>query len=231
MKHHLSFIFKLLIILNLSVVCLCASESEEEFDFFYFVQTWPGSYCDTKHSCCYPKTGKPASDFGIHGLWPNYKDGSYPSNCDPDSVFDKTQISDLVKSLQKSWPTLSCPSNEGFKFWSHEWIKHGTCAESVFDQREYFEATLKLKEKVNLLQILKNAGIKPDDEFYELESIRDAIEEATGFTPGIQCNVDSSRNSQLYEIYMCVETSGSEFIKCPVLPKGRCASSVQFPKF
>ncbi|KAL5759516.1 hypothetical protein ACOSQ2_018354 [Xanthoceras sorbifolium] len=229
MKHHFSFIFKLLIILNLSVVCLCASE--EDFDFFYFVQQWPGSYCDTKHSCCYPTTGKPPADFGIHGLWPNYKDGSYPSNCDPDSVFDKSQISDLLSSLQKSWPTLSCPSSEGFKFWSHEWIKHGTCAESVFDQREYFEAGLKLKEKVNLLQILKNAGIKPDDEFYKLKSIRDAIEEATGFTPGIECNVDSSHNSQLSEIYMCVDTSGTEFIKCPVLQRGRCASSVQFPKF
>ncbi|KAK2636203.1 hypothetical protein Ddye_030995 [Dipteronia dyeriana] len=227
MKHQ--YFFKLLIIQYLSVVCLCASE--DNFDFFYFVQQWPGSYCDTKQSCCYPKTGKPAADFGIHGLWPNYKDGSYPSNCDPDSVFDKSQISDLMSKLQKSWPTLACPSNEGFKFWSHEWIKHGTCSESVFDQHEYFEAGLKLKDKLNLLQILNNAGIKPDDKFYKLESIRDAIKEATGFTPGIHCNVDSSHNNQLLEIYTCVDTSGTEFIECPLLPKGRCASSVQFPKF
>lgn len=44
------------------------------------------------------------------------------------------------------------------RFWSHEWEKHGTCAESELDQREYFETTLKLKQKVNLLRILKNAG-------------------------------------------------------------------------
>lgn len=67
-------------------------------------------------------------------------------------------MSDLISDLRQNWPTLSCPSNDGTKFWTHEWVKHGTCAESELDQREYFEAALKLKEKANLLQALKNAG-------------------------------------------------------------------------
>jgi ribonuclease T2 len=75
------------------------------------------------------------------------------------------------------------------------------------------------------------AGIKPDDEFYDLDSIKEAIKDATGFTPGIECNIDASKNSQLYQVFMCVDISGSEFIQCPVLPKRRCASKVQFPKF
>ncbi|XP_031253471.1 ribonuclease 3-like [Pistacia vera] len=227
MKRSFSIFIKLFVILQ-SISVLCVSE---EFDFFYFVVQWPGSYCDTKNHCCYPKSGKPAADFGIHGLWPNYKDGSYPSNCDPDALFDESQLTDLMSKMQKSWPTLSCPSNDGLKFWSHEWVKHGTCAESELDQREYFEAALKLKDKVNLLQILKDAGIKPDDRFYDLDKIKDAIEEATGFTPGIDCNVDSSHNSQLYQIYQCVDTSGSDFIQCPRLPRSRCPSRVQLPKF
>lgn len=221
-----SILIKLLIVQHLSVLCL-----SQDFDFFYFVQQWPGAYCDTRHSCCYPKSGKPDADFGIHGLWPNYKDGSYPSSCDPDSVFDRSQISDLMDKMNKQWPSLSCPSSNGFRFWSQEWEKHGTCAESELDQREYFEAALKLKEKANLLKSLKNAGIEPNDELYSLDSIKEAIKAEVGFTPGIECNKDSGGHSQLYQVYLCVDTSGSQFIECPVSPKGRCPSEVQFAKF
>lgn len=53
---------------------------------------------------------------------------------------------------------MSCPSSNGLRFWSHEWEKHGTCAESELDQRDYFDTALKLKQKVNLLKALKDAG-------------------------------------------------------------------------
>ncbi|XP_028800245.1 ribonuclease 3-like [Neltuma alba] len=212
MKPKVSILLKLLILQHLSVLFV-----SQDFDFFYFVQQWPQAYCDTKRSCCYPKSGKLEADFSIHGLWPNYNDGSWPSNCDPDSVFDKSQISDLISSMEKNWPALSCPSSNETRFWSHEWEKHGTFSESELDIRDYFEKALELKQKVNLLKILKDAGIEPDDGLYSMESIRGAIKEAIGFTPGIECNKDSAHNSQLYQVYLCVDTSGSDFIKCPTL--------------
>ncbi|KAM7252524.1 hypothetical protein ACFE04_024407 [Oxalis oulophora] len=228
MKAKFSILIKLLVLEYLSVLCVAQLD---DFNFFYFVQQWPGAYCDTRHSCCYPKTGKPAADFGIHGLWPNYKDGTWPSNCNPDSKFDETQIDDLLSELHKNWASLSCPSSDGTSFWTHEWEKHGTCAESELGQKEYFEAALKLKAKSNLLEALHNAGIKADDKLYELEDISEAIKKEVGFTPGIECNIDSSRNHQLYQVYLCVDTSGSEFIDCPILPRGKCSSKIQFPKF
>ncbi|XP_068649350.1 ribonuclease 1-like [Aristolochia californica] len=203
----------------------------QDFDFFYFVQQWPGSYCDTQNGCCYPKTGKPDQDFGIHGLWPNYNDGSYPSNCDPGNQFDPSQVADLTTEMQMEWPSLSCPSSNGSGFWSHEWDKHGTCSESVFEQHGYFEAALKLKKKVNLLQVLTDEGIHPDGSFYSINSIRDAIRGATGYEQGIECNRDESGNSQLYQIYLCVSSSGSNIIQCPTLPKGKCSSQIKFPSF
>ncbi|CAH2037778.1 unnamed protein product [Thlaspi arvense] len=206
-------------------------QPQADFDFFYLVLQWPGAYCDTKRTCCYPTSGKPAADFGIHGLWPNYKDGSWPSNCDPDSEFDRSQISDLVSRLKRNWPTLACPSNDGFKFWEYEWGKHGTCSESVLSLHAYFDTTLRLKDQANLLQTLTDSGIKPDDGFYDLQKISDAIKDAIGFTPGIQCNKDPERNDQLHQIFLCVDTSGANFIECPILPRGRCPSQVQFAMF
>ncbi|KAJ4961113.1 hypothetical protein NE237_021023 [Protea cynaroides] len=217
----------ILVIQLLTVLCI----SSQDFDFFYFVQQWPGSYCDTRRSCCYPTTGKPEADFGIHGLWPNYDDGTYPSSCDSSIRYDASKISDLKSSLERYWPTLNCPSSNGDKFWAHEWMKHGSCAESIFDEHGYFQAALNLRKQVNLLQALESAGIKPDGRFYSVEKIKEAITEAIGFTPGIDCNVDTSKNHQLYQVFLCVDTSGTKLIECPVAQSSRCGSKIEFPSF
>ncbi|XP_076881885.1 intracellular ribonuclease LX-like [Bidens hawaiensis] len=203
----------------------------KDFDFFYFVQQV--LYCDSRRGCCYPKTGKPAEDFSIHGLWPNYNYGTHPSNCDSSNPFDDSKVSTLESVLQEHWPTLACPSGDGLKFWRHEWEKHGTCAESIFDERGYFEAALSLKKKANLLHALKNAGIRPaDGVFHTMSQIKEAITKGVGYEPFIECNVDSSGNHQIFQVYKCVDASATEFIKCPVLPHGRaCGNKVEFPSF
>ncbi|XP_071690841.1 extracellular ribonuclease LE-like [Rutidosis leptorrhynchoides] len=221
----------LLLIQFLTLHSLIVLSASQDFDFFYLVQQWPGSYCDTQQGCCYPKTGKPAANFGIHGLWPNRNDGSYPSNCDSSNPFDASKISDLTNQMQSDWPTLACPSNDGLTFWGHEWDKHGTCSESVLDQHAYFSTALKLKTQIDLLNALQSEGIQANGEKYSLSDIKDAIKGASGYTPWIECNNDSSGNSQLYQIYLCVDSSASGFIECPVFPHGSCASSVEFPSF
>ena len=180
------------------------------------------------------------------------------------------QITDLIPRAQTSWPSLSCPSknktnnntrSDNTGFWKHEWDKHGTCSESVLDQHAYFEFSLNLKDRVNLLQILQNsgnfyvphldlpincfhsfvisllyyiydAGIKPDGNHYNLGNITEAIKQAVGFVSGIRCNTDPSGNSQLSEIFLCVDKSASNnFIECPILPKANCPDNVEFPIF
>ncbi|XP_047308529.1 intracellular ribonuclease LX-like [Impatiens glandulifera] len=225
-------LLKILLIQCILVLSAAKTTRKTGYDFFYFVQQWPGAYCDSRQSCCYPKTGKPVEDFSIHGLWPNFNDGSYPQNCDFTQEFDDSQISDLITRMQEDWPTLACPSGDGIKFWSHEWSKHGTCSQKVLDQHSYFEKALQFKTTSNLLQHLQTAGIRPDNGFYSLDNIQDAIKEGLGVTPFIDCNVDTDRNKQLYQVYLCVDKSASRFIECPVMPHGRaCGNNVQFQSF
>ena len=102
-------------------------------------------------------------------------------------------------------------------------------------KRQTFEASKSLESIfVKLFLIIEGqwiSGIEPDDGFYSLDSISDAIKEGAGFTPGIECNRDSAHNSQLYQVYLCVDTSGSSLIECPILPRSKCGSQIQFPKF
>jgi len=204
----------------------------QDYDFFYLVLQWPGSYCDTKQSCCYPSSGKPAADFGIHGLWPNRDDGSYPQNCNPDAAFNPSKVSDLLSSLRAKWPTLACPTNDGLRFWGHEWEKHGTCAAEVFDEHGYFQAALRLRDQLGVLGALTAGGVNPDGGYYTLAQIKGAIREGTGFEPYVECNRDEAGNSQLYQLYFCVSAAGDSLVDCPVLPRGRpCGSRIEFPAF
>lgn len=164
-----------------------------------------------------------------------------------------------MSRLQENWPSLACPSSSGTTFWSHEWDKHGTCSESILDQHSYFKSALDLKDSLSLLQIPQSSGtfinkiatsnittifdlitkvrqkhttgIQPDGGSYSLSSIKDAIRSGVGSTPWIQCNVDEPGNSQLYQIYICVNSSGLNTIECPVMPNRKCSSSVEFPSF
>ncbi|TVU35770.1 hypothetical protein EJB05_17673, partial [Eragrostis curvula] len=224
---------KLIVAVALLLSLSLAVSSTAEFDFFYLVQQWPGSFCDTKQGCCFPSTGKPAADFGIHGLWPNYaacrpvaaadafdivasqKKKCWPQYCNDLNPLRILEITDLLKTLDRDWPSLSCKNGGrgGMDFWSYEWRKHGTCA--GMDQHGYFEAALAIKARHNLTAILAGAGIVPSDtETYFLSSIRDAIAEATGFKVNLECNRAVSGEAQLFQVYQCVDREGKKLVDC-----------------
>ncbi|KAL6657015.1 hypothetical protein ACP70R_004795 [Stipagrostis hirtigluma subsp. patula] len=242
----------LLAALLLALVLGCAAKTK--FDFFYHVQQWPGSYCDTKH-CCFPHGKKPAADFGIHGMWPNYAKcphagKCWPEFCDCNDQLDETLIEDLKDKLRRNWGTLSCRKHKlkrkhhkcdneqqytdgGMAFWGHEWLRHGTC--SNMSQRQYFQAALDFKARFNLTAILRDAGIVPSETTtYNVSSIRDAVRDATGSTPKVQCN-SHANEPQLYQVYQCVGRDGRTPVACPKTAHeddGGCTHGVvKFPVF
>ncbi|XP_060962888.1 ribonuclease 2 [Cannabis sativa] len=64
------------------------------------------------------------TEFTIHGLWPNYNDGTWPACCTKKS-FDEKEVSTLLGALEKYWPTygcfpyITCDGSNG-SFWAHE---------------------------------------------------------------------------------------------------------------
>ncbi|KAG2664227.1 hypothetical protein I3843_16G069000 [Carya illinoinensis] len=101
---------------------------QREFDYFALALQWPGTVCRrTRHCCssnaCCRRSNAP-TEFTIHGLWPDFNDGTWPACCTRSS-FDEKKISTLRDGLDSYWPSLSCGSSStcyGGKglFWAHE---------------------------------------------------------------------------------------------------------------
>lgn len=142
------------------------------------------------------------------------------------------QIKPMQDRLRKEWPSVTCP-DIGRKFWVHEWNKHGSCSKSVLSEIPYFQAALNLKYKVNLLHALASFGIRPNNQLYALSDIKKAIARGTGFHPWVDCNHNAQGQSQIWQVSMCVDRTGTRLTNCPFLPKGRgnCVSRVKFPSF
>ncbi|KAG2244463.1 hypothetical protein Bca52824_093693 [Brassica carinata] len=183
------------------------NRSQREFDYFALALQWPGTYCRgtrhccSKNACCRQGSDAP-TQFTIHGLWPDYNDGSWPSCCYR-SDFNEKEISTLIDGMEKYWPSLSCgsPSScHGGKgsFWGHE--KHGTCSSPVFrDEYSYFVTTLNIYLKHNVTDVLYKAGyVASNSEKYPLGGIVTAIQNAFHINPEVVCKRDA-----IDEIRLC----------------------------
>jgi ribonuclease I len=82
------------------------------------------------------------SSYTIHGLWPNYANGSYPSYCydihlDLDKLEEDT---DLYMDMNTSWFSFEGDNQE---FWNHEVNKHYSCLfNRTMTQLEYFQTAI-----------------------------------------------------------------------------------------
>lgn len=81
----------------------------------------------------------------LHGLWPQYNDGTWPATCTLESFDSNVMKSFSMDELHEKWPNVKSSSEEQnwdeySSFWEHEWSKHGTC--SGLDQYTYFHAAM-----------------------------------------------------------------------------------------
>ncbi|MCD7473524.1 Ribonuclease 2 [Datura stramonium] len=216
------------------------SGHQREFDYFKLSLLWPGTACRNTTRCCSSNAccrSNSPSVFTIHGLWPDYNDGTWPACCSG-SKFDKKKISALLKPLRKYWPSFSCAPtstcNHGKgTFWAHEWEKHGTCSYPVFlDEYQYFLMTLNVYFQYNVTGVLFEAGYVPSNsEKYPLGGIISAIQNAFHATPELICSGDAVEELRIcfYKDLHPRDCASGSIIRSGRVSSGSCPRYVSLP--
>lgn len=176
------------------------------WDYLLFVQYWPGCWIQNDHI---KGTNFTNNYFNIHGIWPEYNNGSYPQFCNKTAIFDPGQLTTIRHDLTRFWTNY----HNAEKFWYHEFCRHATCAENdvlLRTEFEFFNAGLTLRSKYNLYHYLANSNIHPTNtQKYPLQQIYDTIKSNVGTDVAITC-----ANSILDEIIICLDAN-LNLINCP----------------
>ncbi len=110
-----------------------------KFDLYLFTLSWSPQFCATTQrevAECEAHGG----NFVVHGLWPEFKNGSWPSKCssEPGPTNPAAQT-DIMPD-----PSLV----------AHEWQKHGTC--SGLGVNGYFALMRSIRKSITIANALLN---------------------------------------------------------------------------
>lgn len=122
--------------------------STDTDELYVFAYIWEPESCHENPSwaqCSDPQSFW-GTNFVIHGLWPQYSSGGYPSTC-TDEPFNDAVIENIgIDTMNHYWPNVKSELSDPdyFSFWQHEWTKHGTC--TTLTQDVYFNSTINLSK-------------------------------------------------------------------------------------
>ena len=172
-----------------------------DFDFYVLSLSWSPTFCLT-HPDNEQCSGK-GYGFVLHGLWPQYAKGGWPSACD-----SRSRLSDA--ELAKG--ALIFPTRALLK---HEWSKHGTC--SGLDATRYLDATDAALASVQIPQQLQPFTVPNDLEAAEIEALFRQSNPAMGnHSVAVIC-----KGKVLSEVRVCLSKE-LRFAGCPRSVKTQC---------
>ena len=114
-------------------------EQSGAFDYYVMALSWSPDWCaltgDGRHDPqCDPGRGL---TFILHGLWPQYDAGGYPSDCHSSSPDPSRSATGAMADIM---------SSSGLAF--HEWQKHGRC--SGLSSADYYTAMRKALKRITI---------------------------------------------------------------------------------
>jgi ribonuclease T2 len=166
---------------------------------------------DNINNKCNINTTSNCNYFIIHGMWPDYNNGSFPSYCNLNTLlsFNITKLQPIIWYLNLYWNNFRNTS----ELWEHEYYKHYSCARSnqyLESELDYFKIGLILYNRFNIQYILSNNGVLPDNSiYYRTSMISDIIEKKINSSVIITCP-----NRRLTEVRICINKK-MDNIDCP----------------
>jgi ribonuclease T2 len=126
----------------------------------------------------------------------------------------------IKTSMYEWWPSIR-GSGSTIDFWSHEWSKHGTCAEQLQPldtQLKFFNGTINLLKNFNPDDSFRKAGIVPSEtKGYSHSEIESALGDYYNGKPSFGCNWNG-KHQFLATMGFCLNDS---------LENTDCSSTVQ----
>lgn len=192
-----------------------------KFDFYLLSTQWIPGWCEVgtgqsgadldQIKSCQQQASAPLM---FHGLWPEYKDGSYPSNCS-DVPTLKTDNLDFENPYRNYLTNAN-------RFIDHEWSKHGTCS-------NYYKAGLESRNSVlyyqninryfhaGLLQYqrIKYSTLKMTTTAAEIRSMLHAQNSQMPESSILVICDSSDGEKYLTGLWFCMDKKVDKYINCP----------------
>jgi ribonuclease T2 len=108
------------------------------FDYYLLALSWAPEYCHGHRSS--PECDGSHRGFVVHGLWPQFQDGRWPSQCsNAPGLSNPSTMLDIMPDL---------------RLIAHEWTTHGTCTGLTAEQ--YFRVVRKAYRMIGIPPALVN---------------------------------------------------------------------------
>jgi len=155
------------------------------FDYYLMSLSWSPSYCQAHPG----ETEQCTHGFGfvLHGLWPQYRNGSWPQACGNGAGPDEATIA----------RTLAFMPSRGLI--AHEWQKHGTC--TGLDARAYFDLADRAFASVKVPPALRTPATPPQ------LGAQDIVDAFVASNPGLRrdmLSVECHNGGELTEVHVCL---------------------------
>ena len=224
--------------------------NDTEYDLYVFVSEWPGTVCKFKN-CTHDQVKK--RHFNLHGLWPNYLNGSWPQNCTQTPLNFQNLSHHLKRRLDEYWSGLWSSQED---FLAHEWGKHGTCWNPTYGQlgkiptrlrhairaarnsavqnpADYLELVVSIVEYVyDFTDVFRLEGILPSNtRAYKISDMEYAISSKLGIPSSgfaLECLQDEKGEDYLNSVWLCLDRNYQPVGGCGFL-KGNCGDLIHYP--